>query len=40
MEDFVKGLEPDQLKVFDSDHPLPGNSLQGFEAVKKYLGID
>ena len=38
-EDFVKILEPDQLKVFDPDHPLPDHALQGDDAVMDYLGI-
>jgi len=38
-EDFVKILEPDQLKVFDPDHPMPVHALQGDEAVMEYLGI-
>jgi dienelactone hydrolase len=38
-EDFVKILEPDQLKVFDADHPLPADALQGDDAVINYLGI-
>ena len=39
-EDFVSILEADQLKVFDKDHPLPANALQGDEEVIGYLGID
>jgi len=38
-EDFVRILEPDQLRVFDADHPLPPNALQGNEAVMNYLSI-
>jgi len=38
-EDFVSILEPDQLKVFDADHPLPEHALHGVEAVMDYLGI-
>ena len=38
-EDFVKVLKPDQLKVFDSKHPLPSDALQGDEAVMKYLNF-
>jgi dienelactone hydrolase len=38
-EDFVTILKPDQLKVFDSEHPLPPGALQGDEAVMEYLGI-
>ena len=38
-EDFVKILEPEQLKVFNQGHPLPVQALQGDEAVMDYLGI-
>lgn len=38
-EDFVTVLEPDQLKVFDAGHPLPGQALKGDEAVMDYLKI-
>jgi hypothetical protein len=38
-EDFVTLLEPDELKVFDAEHPLPAGALQGDEAVMGYLGI-
>lgn len=38
-EDFVTILEPDQLRVFDAEHPLPDQALQGDEAVMGYLGI-
>ena len=38
-EDFVSILEPDQLKVFDAEHPLPDSALQGDEAVMIFLGI-
>jgi len=40
-EDFVRILEPDQLKVFDQDqdHPLPEHALQGDEVVMEHLGI-
>jgi len=38
-EDFVSILEPDQLRVFDAEHPLPSGALQGDEAVMEYLGI-
>lgn len=38
-EDFVKVLKPDQLKVFDSKHPLPADALKGDPAVMKYLGF-
>jgi dienelactone hydrolase len=39
LEDFVTILEPDQLKVFDAGHPVPGQPLQGDQAVMDYLGI-
>jgi dienelactone hydrolase len=38
-EDFVRILEPDQLRVFDQDHPLPEHALQGDETVMEHLGI-
>jgi dienelactone hydrolase len=38
-EDFVRVLKPDQLKVFDSDHPLPTGMLQGDEAVMAFLNF-
>jgi dienelactone hydrolase len=38
-EDFVKVLEPELLKVFDAEHPLPDGALQGDDAVMEYLGI-
>ncbi len=38
-EGFVKVLEPASLKVFDTEHPIPGNALQGDEAIMEYLGI-
>jgi dienelactone hydrolase len=38
-EDFVKVLKPDQLKVFDKDHLMPSNALQGDEAVMAYLNF-
>ena len=38
-EEFVTILEPDQLKVFDAEHPLPGDALQGDETVMRYLGF-
>lgn len=38
-EDFVSILEPDQLKAFDKEHPLPDEALQGDEEVMDYLGI-
>jgi hypothetical protein len=38
-EDFVEILQPDQLKVFDPEHPLPDSALQGDQAVMHYLDI-
>jgi uncharacterized protein len=38
-EDFVQILQPDELKVFNADHPLPPGAIQGDEAVMEYLGI-
>lgn len=38
-EDFVTILPPEDLKVFDTDHPRPNNVLQGDEAVMDYLKI-
>lgn len=38
-EDFVTILEPEMLKVFNEDHPLPPSALQGDQAVMDYLGI-
>ncbi len=38
-EDFVSILDPDQLKVFDAEHPLPSDALQGDKAVMIFLGI-
>jgi hypothetical protein len=38
-EDFVKVLKPDQLKVFDKDHLMPSDALQGDEAVMAYLNF-
>jgi dienelactone hydrolase len=38
-EDFVTILDPEQLKVFDADHPLPADALQGDQAVINFLGI-
>lgn len=39
-EDFVEILEPDQLKVFNQDQPMPSSALQGDYAVMHYLGIN
>ncbi len=38
-EDFVSILETDQLRVFDTEHPLPEGVLQGDQAVMDFLGI-
>jgi dienelactone hydrolase len=38
-EDFVSIQEPDKLKVFDAEHPLPPDALQGDDAIIEYLGI-
>lgn len=38
-EDFVKILEPADLKVINDKHPLPAQALQGDKAVMDYLGI-
>jgi len=38
-EDFVTILEPVQLRVFDTDHPLPSGALQSDEVVMEYLRI-
>ena len=38
-EDFVKVLDPEKLKVFDSKHLLPPDALQGDKAVMDYLSI-
>lgn len=39
-EDFVVVLEPDELRVFDHDHPFPADALQGDKAVMDFLGFD
>jgi uncharacterized protein len=38
-ENFVTVLKKEELFVFDKNVTLPANSLQGDEAVMKYLGI-
>jgi dienelactone hydrolase len=38
-EDFVTILEPEQLKVFDTNHSLPADALQGDRAVMHFLGF-
>lgn len=40
LEDFVKILPADELKVFDNEHPRPERALMGDEAVMAYLGIE
>ena len=40
VEDFVKILSAEELKVFDENNPKPYNLLQGNEAVIKYLDIE
>ena len=39
-EDFVKILHESDLKVFDNQHPLPKDALQGGQAILKYLNIE
>ncbi len=38
-EGFVKILPKEDLKVFTEENPMPENTLQGDEAVKKYLNL-
>lgn len=38
-EDFIMILPPEDLKVFDAEHPRPSNALQGDKAVMEYLKI-
>jgi dienelactone hydrolase len=38
-EDFVTVLPPEDLKVFDAEHPLPPDALQGDAAVMARLGF-
>jgi len=38
-ETFVTVLEPELLKVFDADHPLPAQALMGDKVVMDYLDI-
>jgi len=40
IEDFVKVLEPDQLRVFDQENPIPETALQGDDAVIKALNLE
>jgi len=39
-EDFVSILNPEELKVFNSENPRPKNALQGDQAIMEYLGIN
>lgn len=38
-ESFVTVLSKDELRVFNAEHPVPANALQGDEAVIKYLNL-
>lgn len=38
-ESFVTILPPEDLYVFNSEHPRPSNALMGDEAVMEYLGF-
>ena len=38
-ESFVTILSKDELRVFNLEHQLPANALQGDEAVMKYLNL-
>ena len=39
-ESFVTILEPEELYVFNDDHPRPSDALIGDDAVMAYLGFD
>ncbi|HZJ19775.1 MAG TPA: acetylxylan esterase [Pricia sp.] len=39
-ENFVTVLPKENLKVFNVEHPLPANALQGDEAVMDYLKLE
>ncbi len=39
-EDFVAILSKEALSVFDENHPLPENALDGNEAVMEYLKVE
>lgn len=39
-ESFVTLLSPDQLRVFNSEYPVPATALQGDAAVIEYLKLD
>ncbi len=38
-ESFITYLAEDELKVFNSDHPMPSNALKGNDEVLKYLNL-
>jgi uncharacterized protein len=38
-ESFITFLPEDELRVFDTEHPMPANALNGNEAVLKYLNL-
>ena len=38
-ESFITFLPEDELRVFNDQHPMPANALQGDESVLKYLNI-
>ncbi len=38
-ESFITFLPEDELRVFNSEHPMPANALVGNEAVLKYLNL-
>ncbi len=38
-EDFVTILPQDELKVYTTDSPMPGNALKGDEAIISYLNL-
>ncbi|HZH71923.1 MAG TPA: hypothetical protein VFD91_05495, partial [Mariniphaga sp.] len=38
-EDFVTILPQDELKVYTTDSPMPGNALKGDEAIMSYLNL-
>ncbi|PZX49354.1 alpha/beta hydrolase [Algoriphagus chordae] len=39
-ESFVTILSVEELKVFNTSHPIPAHALQGDEAVMRYLKLD
>ena len=38
-ENFITFLPEDELRVFNSQHPIPANALNGNDAVLKYLNL-